>query len=292
MPVRHAARADSGWCSAVPQLRRGRDRCKRIVIVAGIGLGMGVQVGGLHQSGAGSSCPDIGSAPLMSSVWILERSRATPSMRQAVQGVGGLRADPRRDGVAATGKGRADDAAIATRGAKAHRLSPPAPSTATPSRASSQGGGQARQAAADDDGVGVTRAGQDGAGGRGRSGCGHRRSADRPCQASSSIQTGTWSDGFSRPRTCLSIPASSSRSAACGRQQVMVDADAVVLFPRTALEIPIAVLAGALVAGAERFGQAKVRRCAERRRGFRGRNSASVSQFFGLAASSGCGMML
>jgi hypothetical protein len=34
--------------------------------------------------------------------------------------------------------------------------------------------------------------------------------------ASSSITTGTWSDGFSQPRTCLSTRAATSRSAACG----------------------------------------------------------------------------
>ena len=31
-----------------------------------------------------------------------------------------------------------------------------------------------------------------------------------------STQTGTWSDGFSQERTCLSMPAVGSRSAACG----------------------------------------------------------------------------
>ena len=34
--------------------------------------------------------------------------------------------------------------------------------------------------------------------------------------SSRSAQTGTWSDGFSQPRTCLSTPAAISRSAACG----------------------------------------------------------------------------
>ena len=39
------------------------------------------------------------------------------------------------------------------------------------------------------------------------------------CQAgckARSIATGTWSDGFSQPRTCFSIEAEEKRSAACG----------------------------------------------------------------------------
>ncbi len=34
-----------------------------------------------------------------------------------------------------------------------------------------------------------------------------------------STHTGTWSDGFSQPRTCLSIPTAASRSAACGESR-------------------------------------------------------------------------
>ena len=43
----------------------------------------------------------------------------------------------------------------------------------------------------------------------------HSASTERG-QRARSIQTGTWSDGFSQPRTCLSMPAPTSRSAACG----------------------------------------------------------------------------
>src|SRR5215510_6482506 len=37
--------------------------------------------------------------------------------------------------------------------------------------------------------------------------------------SSRSAHTGTWSDGFSQPRTCLSTPAAMSRSAACGERR-------------------------------------------------------------------------
>ena len=39
---------------------------------------------------------------------------------------------------------------------------------------------------------------------------------------------------------------------------MVVDADAVVFLPRAALEIPVAVVTGRLVAGAEGFGQAEI----------------------------------
>ena len=35
-----------------------------------------------------------------------------------------------------------------------------------------------------------------------------------------SIQTGTWSEGFSQPRVCLSIPTAISRSVACGDSRI------------------------------------------------------------------------
>ena len=70
-----------------------------------------------------------------------------------------------------------------------------------------------------------------------------RRSA-AGCSISRSIQTGTWSDGFSQERTCLSMPAVTSRSAGLRRQQQVVDADAVVLLPGAGLIIPERVEAG------------------------------------------------
>lgn len=42
------------------------------------------------------------------------------------------------------------------------------------------------------------------------------RRANRDRQAASDTHTGTWSEGFSQPRTCLSMPHPANLSVACG----------------------------------------------------------------------------
>ena len=46
-----------------------------------------------------------------------------------------------------------------------------------------------------------------------------RRGRRRRAYAASSTVTGTWSDGFSRPRRCFCTEAETSRSAACGESR-------------------------------------------------------------------------
>ena len=85
----------------------------------------------------------------------------------------------------------------------------------------------------------------------------------------SSISTGTWSDGFSRPRTCLSIRQRLEPVGGLRREQMVVDADAIVLLPGACLIIPESVNAGLVRRElAHRFGKAQIEQRTESGAGF------------------------
>ena len=132
---------------------------------------------------------------------------------QLMQGTGFIGANARGDGVRAAGEGGRDDAAIAPRGPKANRLAFQNCDRYAFTR-QFQRRGQPRKATAYDDRVRLMRAMQRGASGQVAAGLGVEGLGIH--QASRSIQTGTWSDGLSRPRTALSMPEACSRSAAWG----------------------------------------------------------------------------
>ena len=71
------------------------------------------------------------------------------------------------------------------------------------------------------------------------------RAGAQAASISRSINTGTWSDGFSQERTCLSMPAAREPVGGLRRQQQVVDADAPVLLPGAGLIIPEGVEPGA-----------------------------------------------
>ena len=73
---------------------------------------------------------------------------------------------------------------------------------------------------------------------RGASSSRRRSARHAPPSIARSIHTGTWSDGFSQPRTCLSMPAVDEPVGGLRRQQQVVDADAVVLLPGAGLIVP------------------------------------------------------
>ena len=91
----------------------------------------------------------------------------------------------------------------------------------------------------------------------------------RPPRDRDPTHTGTWSDGFSQARTCLSMPTSISRSAGLRRQQQMVDPDAPVLLPGAGLIIPEGVLARRVGDRAQRVGQAEAEQRLEALAGLR-----------------------
>ena len=189
-----------------------------VVIVAGKGFGVGMEVGcvieaaQVQEAGGELGVLDVQGLDMVAQA--LDTFDA-----QAVQGAGVVGANPGCDGVRPAGEGGRDDAAVAARGAEANRFGFEDGDRDALAR-QFQGGGQAGETAADDHGVGVMRAFQLGTLAAVAAGLGVK--GRRVHQASSSIQTGTWSEGLmprvasSWPRTALSMPASTSRSAACG----------------------------------------------------------------------------